>query len=100
MPHALDILAANALIYGAGVLTGFNLAPPRSPASCWEEGDPENGSRALSLKAALAGEIKGGRRRLRCAQELNGWANAKRRARSWVGFMNMAQTANGAYAWC
>ena len=28
-------------------------------ASCWEEGDPENGSRALSLKAALAGEIMG-----------------------------------------
>jgi hypothetical protein len=26
MPHALDILAAIALIYGAGVLTGFNLA--------------------------------------------------------------------------
>ena len=26
MPHAFDILAAIALIYGAGVLTGFNLA--------------------------------------------------------------------------
>jgi hypothetical protein len=26
MPHALDILAAIVLIYGAGVLTGFNLA--------------------------------------------------------------------------
>src|SRR5580704_9833173 len=29
------------------------------PASCWEEGDPENESRASSLKAALAGEIVG-----------------------------------------
>jgi hypothetical protein len=26
MPQALEILAAIALIYGAGVLTGFNLA--------------------------------------------------------------------------
>jgi hypothetical protein len=26
MPHAFDILAAIARIYGAGVLTGFNLA--------------------------------------------------------------------------
>ena len=26
MPHAFDIFAAIALIYGAGVLTGFNLA--------------------------------------------------------------------------
>ena len=26
MPHPHDILAAIALIYGAGVLTGFNLA--------------------------------------------------------------------------
>jgi len=26
MPYAFDILAAIALIYGAGVLTGFNLA--------------------------------------------------------------------------
>jgi hypothetical protein len=26
MPHALGILAAIALIYGAGVLTGFNVA--------------------------------------------------------------------------
>jgi hypothetical protein len=26
MPHALDILAGIALVYGAGVLTGFNLA--------------------------------------------------------------------------
>ena len=26
MPHAFDILAAIAPIYGAGVLTGFNLA--------------------------------------------------------------------------
>jgi hypothetical protein len=58
MPHALDILAAIALIYGAGVLTGFNLAR-RVTASRWEEGDPKNGSRALSLKAALAREIMG-----------------------------------------
>ena len=27
MPHDFDILAAIALIYGAGILTGFNLAP-------------------------------------------------------------------------
>ena len=36
-----------------------SISPAASPASCWEEGDPENGSRALSLKAALAGEIMG-----------------------------------------
>src|SRR5271166_6102387 len=34
-------------------------SPAASPASCWEQGDPENGSAALSLKAALAGEIVG-----------------------------------------
>jgi hypothetical protein len=62
MPHAFDILAAIALIYGAGVLTGFNLARSVTGfmlGECWEEGDPENGSRALSLKAALASEIVG-----------------------------------------
>src|SRR5271166_840868 len=36
-----------------------SISPAASPASCWEEGDPENGSRALSLKAALAGEVMG-----------------------------------------
>ena len=57
MPHAFDILAAIALIYGAGVLTGFNLA--RRVTGFREEGAPEKGSRALSHKAALAGEIMG-----------------------------------------
>ena len=56
VPQPFDILAAIALIYGAGVLTGFNLA--RRVTGFMPGGtDPEIGSRALSLKAALAGEI-------------------------------------------
>jgi hypothetical protein len=42
---------------GAGC-AGFNLAG-RVTGFMPEEGAPENGSRALSLKAALAGEIVG-----------------------------------------
>ena len=53
VPQPFDILAAIALIYGAGVLTGFNLARP-SPASCWEEGDPENRGAYLSKPRWLA----------------------------------------------
>jgi hypothetical protein len=36
-----------------------SISPAALPASRWEEGSAENGSRALSLKAALTGEIMG-----------------------------------------
>ena len=58
MPHAFDILATIALIYGAA-FSQASISPAASGASCRNEGDPENGSRVSSLKAALAGEIVG-----------------------------------------